>query len=151
MGQINISATAAVPLSVAFAYVDDYRYVPDWMFGMSKFDPLTEQVSGLGAEYETVVNIGPKALRSKVRVTDWAEDAVIELTSYEGMVNSSRWEFRAVDEEHTKLTVDFRYEFGGGLAGKALAKVIEPLVGEAMRQTEKDLRTKAEEHYRSRE
>lgn len=149
MGQINISATAAVPLSVAFAYVDDYRYVPEWMFGISKFSPITAQESGLGAEYDTVMNLGPKALRSKVRVTDWAEDTVIELTSYEGMVNSSRWEFRAVDDAHTELTVDFRYEFGGGLAGKALAKIVEPLVGEAMRQTEKDLRAKAEEHYRS--
>lgn len=149
MGQINISATAAVPLSVAFAYVDDHRNVPEWMFGISKFAPLTAQESGLGAEYDTVMNLGPKALRSKVRVTDWAEDTVIELTSYEGMVNSSRWEFRAVDDEHTELTVDFRYEFGGGLAGKALAKIVEPLVGEAMRQTEKNLRTKAEEHYRS--
>src|SRR5699024_6379513 len=108
-------------------------------------------VSGLGAEYETVVNLGPKALRSKVRVTAWAQDAVIELTSFEGMANSSRWEFRAVDDAHTELPREFRAEVGRGLAGKALATVTEPLVGEAMRQTEKDLRPKAEEHYRSLE
>lgn len=149
MGRINISATAAVPLPVAFAYVDDYRTVPDWMFGLSKFEPITDQDHGLGAEYDTVMNLGPKAMRSKVRVTDWELDTVIELTSYQGMVNSSRWEFRRVDDLATELIVDFRYEFGGGLAGKALAKMVEPLVGEAMRQTETNLCKRVEEHYRS--
>ena len=32
MIHVRHSAIAAVPLHVAFAYIDDYRTVPDWMF-----------------------------------------------------------------------------------------------------------------------
>lgn len=150
MGQIQISAVAQVPVGVAFAFVDDYRNVPEWMFGVTRFEPLGAQTSGLGSEFETVMQLGPKAMKSKIRATEWVRDEVITLASYEGMVNSSSWRFRAVDDQSTELSVDFRYEFPGGLAGKALAKIVEPAIQVAIRQTEQNLRKAVEEHHRAR-
>lgn len=149
MGLIQLSAVADVPIDVAFAFVDDYRNVPVWMFGVTKFEPVGAQVQGLGAEFDAVMQLGPKAMKSKVRCTDWEQDAVITLASYEGMSNSSTWRFTAVGDARTELAVDFGYEFGGGLAGKALAKLVEPAMQLAIRQTEQDLRKAVEEHQRS--
>lgn len=149
MGLIQISAVAKVPVDVAFAFVDDYHNVPDWMFGVTKFEPLGAQVSGLGAEFDAVMQLGPKAMKSKIRATEWVQDEVITLKSYEGMSNSSTWRFRAVDDEHTELSVDFGYEFPGGLAGKALAKLVEPAIQIAIRHTEQNLRKAVEEHHRA--
>lgn len=149
MGLIQISAVAQTPIDVAFAFVDDYRNVPVWMFGVTKFEPVGAQTQGLGAEFDAVLQLGPKALKSKIRCTEWEQDAVITLTSYEGMSNSSTWRFRAVDETRTELSVDFGYEFPGGLAGKALAKLVEPAMQLAIRQTEQNLRNAVEEHRRA--
>ncbi|WP_235681298.1 SRPBCC family protein [Tomitella gaofuii] len=147
MGQISIKAVAAAPLAVGFAYVDDHRTVPQWMFGVTEFTPLGEQEHGLGAEYAATMVLGPKTLRSKVRVTEWEQDALITLESYEGIRNSSSWRFTPVDDGHAELSVVFTYDFGGGLAGKALAKIVEPFVQAAVAQTEKDLRRLVEQHY----
>ncbi|WP_024795963.1 SRPBCC family protein [Tomitella biformata] len=149
MGLIQISAVAQVPVSVAFAFVDDHRNVPDWMFGVTKFEPIGAQDSGLGAEFDVVMQLGPKAMKSKIRCTEWGQDEVITLTSYEGMRNNSSWRFRAVDAEKTELSVDFGYEFPGGFAGKALAKIVEPAIQIAIRQTEQNLRKAIEEHHRA--
>lgn len=149
MGLIHITAVAQVPVGVAFAFVDDYRNVPDWMFGVTKFDPIGAPQSGLGAEFDAVMQLGPKAMKSKIRCTEWAQDEVITLKSYEGMSNSSSWRFRAIDVERTELSVDFGYDFPGGLAGKALAKIVEPAIQIAIRQTEQNLRKAVEEHHRA--
>ncbi len=151
MGRISITAEARTPLSAAFEYVDDYRTVPRWMFGVTEFRPLGEQVQGLGAEFAVTMTLGPKALRSKVRVTEWERDEVIRLESYEGIRNASTWRFERIDDERTRLSVAFDYDLGGGIAGKALAKVVEPLMQAAVGQTEKDLRRQVEEHYLARQ
>ncbi|AQA25829.1 hypothetical protein BTZ20_1368 [Rhodococcus sp. MTM3W5.2] len=48
MGTIHITAVAKVPVHAGFAYVDDYRNVPAWMFGVTRFEPVGEQTQGLG-------------------------------------------------------------------------------------------------------
>lgn len=148
MGLVRISAVAQTPIAVAFAFVDDYRNVPKWMFGVTQFDPLGAQLSGLGAKFDAVMQLGPKAIKSKISVTEWEQDAVITLTSYEGMSNSSNLSFKAIDADRTEITVAFSYDFAGGLAGKALARVVEPAIHAALRQTEKNLRKVIEEHHR---
>ncbi|WP_233267072.1 SRPBCC family protein [Tomitella fengzijianii] len=147
MGRISIKAVAAAPLAVGFAFVDDYRTVPQWMFGVTGFTPVGEQERGLGAEYAVTMVLGPKTLRSKVRVTEWEQDELITLESYEGVRNTSSWRFTRVDDEHAELSVEFTYDFGGGLAGKALGRIVEPFVQAAVAQTEKDLRRLVEQRY----
>ncbi len=147
MGRIRISAVAEAPVEVGFAYVDDYRTVPRWMFGVTEFTPLGERENGLGAEYAAAMVLGPKTLRSKVRVTEWKRDELITLESFEGIRNASTWRFTKVDDEHAELSVEFDYDLGGGIAGKALAKIVEPLMQTAVAQTEKDLRGQVEQHY----
>ena len=149
MGQVRISAVAQTPIDVAFAYVDDYRNVPQWMFGVTTFDPIGTQLSGLGANFDAVMQLGPKAVKSKIRVTEWERDAAITLASYEGMTNSSNLTFKAIDEEHTELTIVFGYEFPGGLAGKAVGRVLEPAIHAAIRKTEQNLRKAVEDHHRA--
>lgn len=52
MTTINHTATAAVPVDRAFAHVADYRTVPTWFFGISRFVPQGTKDYGLGAVYE---------------------------------------------------------------------------------------------------
>ena len=40
------------PLDVVFAYVADYRNVPDWLFGVQTFEPVGDIDHGLGAVFD---------------------------------------------------------------------------------------------------
>lgn len=144
MIHIRHAAVAAVSLDTAFAYIDNYENVPDWMFGISEFRPTSEFVQGLGATFDTGMQIGPTHLRSRVEITDWVENDTITVSSLDGVANSSTWKFRSIDDDHTELSVDFAYRLPGGLAGKALEKIVEPFAESAVKNTEDTLRRNLE-------
>lgn len=144
MGHIHRVAVAKVLVSTGFAYVDDYRTVPDWMFGVTRFEPVGSRSQGLGATFDATMQLGPKALRSRVQITAWEQDRLIRLESIDGISNASTWRFSPTPDGHTELTVDFEYTLPGGVAGKLLAKIVEPIVGTAIAHTENTLRAKVE-------
>jgi uncharacterized membrane protein len=149
MVHIHRSSTAHAPLEVAFAYVDDYRTVPEWLFGVQKFEPVGDLDRGLGAVFDGSMKLGPTTLHSTIEVTRWKADELIAFESIKGFVNRSTWHFASAGPEATELTVDFEYELPGGLAGKALGRAIEPFVAIAVRHTEHTLREKVEELHNS--
>ena len=144
MIHVRHKAVAVVPVDLAFAHIDDYRNVPDWMFGISRFDPIGTLDQGLGATYDATMQLGPKALKSTVEITEWEQDRLITLSSIAGFGNRSSWMFTPVGDDRTELSVDFGYELPGGFAGKALGKLIEPFVVTAIKQTEANLRGQIE-------
>jgi uncharacterized membrane protein len=149
MGTIHITAIAKVPVHAGFAYVDDYKNVPAWMFGVTRFEPVGEQTQGLGATFDATMQLGPKALNSRVTITEWERDRLITLASVDGISNSSTWRFAPASDDSTEMTVDFEYSLPGGLAGKVLAKIVEPIVGTAIKHTESTLRRRVEELART--
>jgi len=136
------SAIAEIPLDVAFAYVDDHRTVPDWMFGVTRFEPVGKQLNGLGACFDATMRIGPKSLDSRLQVVEWVHARSIVLQSVSGFRSSSSWTFADLGDGRSRLDVDFAYELPGGFAGRALGKLIEPVVDSAVRQTEQALRAR---------
>ena len=143
MPGVRQTVITGAPREHVFAYVDDYRNVPDWMFGVTKFTPITEQTSGLGATYEANMKIGPKNLTSTLKVIEWVENEVVVLSSIAGFDVETGWRFSA-DGDQTVVDVNFDYNLPGGLAGRALGAIIEPVVGQAVKQTEQALRAAVE-------
>ncbi len=140
MPLIEHSAVADTPRDIAFAHVADYRTVPDWMFGIRSFTPVGDIDRGLGAVYDAEMHIGPKVLRSRLRITEWIENRSLTLTSIEGFSTASTWSFADTHDGATRLDVEFSYFFPGGLAGRALGALVEPVVGQAIRHTDASLR-----------
>lgn len=150
MIHVRHSAVAAVPLDVAFAYIDDYHNVPNWMFGVAEFLPDGEFDQGLGATFDATIQLGPSTVRSKLEVTEWERDRIITLSSLGSIANSSTWEFTRLDDSKTELCVDLAYKLPGGLAGKALDVIVGPFVENAIRNSEDTLRRQLEEQFAGR-
>lgn len=144
MPVIEHSAVSHTPRAHAFAYVDDYRTVPKWMFGIRRFEPIGDISHGLGAVFAAEMQIGPKTLKSTLKVTEWTLNESLTLSSVDGISTTSTWSF--VDEEDgvTRLNVNFAYSLPGGIAGKVLSALVEPVVGQAIRYTEGSLRKQLE-------
>ena len=143
MAVIRHTARVARDRALAFDYVNAHETVPDWMFGITRFDPVTEQTVGLGATFAATMKIGPKSLNSTLRVTEYVESEVVRLDSVDGLDVSTTWRFSDVDGG-TEADVEFAYSLPGGFAGRALAAIIEPVVGQAIRHTESKLTAQVE-------
>lgn len=132
--EIQVESTFQAPLEVAFAYTADYRNVPDWLYGISRFEPVGDKDYGLGAVFDGSMNLGA-TLHSRIEVNEFEENRLIGFDSIKGFKNSSRWTFSAVDAKRSKVVADVSYELPGGIAGKALGKVIEPFVKIAVKHS----------------
>ncbi|KRB78246.1 hypothetical protein ASE01_07510 [Nocardioides sp. Root190] len=126
------------PISKVFAYVDDFSTTKDWMYGLSKIDPVTDQLRGVGAEYDGVMKVGV-ALKSRIHCTGWEQDRLIEMTSVKGIKNTQRWTFTDLGEERTRVDAWIEYTLPGGPAGKAIEKAVQPVVEIAIRHTKASL------------
>jgi uncharacterized membrane protein len=149
MVDIHHEGSCAAPVDVAFAYVDDYLNATDWMFGLSRFEPVGEQVQGKGAIFDATFQVKPVKLHSTIEVSEWEQDGLIAFESVKGFRNWSRWQFAADGPSHTKISVVFSYELPGGLAGKALGRVLEPIVMLSLRHSDEALRREIEGRHQA--
>lgn len=129
-----------VPRDRVFDYINGYENVPKFMFGITKFDPITEATSGLGSRFKAALNVGPKTLTSTAETTAWVENELIELTAVEGFSVNTTWRFADHGDGGTSVDVHFAYNLPGGLAGRALKIIIEPFAAQAVKATEANLR-----------
>ncbi len=136
------SVVGAAP-DLVFEYVNDYQRVPDFMFGITRFDPTGEQTVGLGSTFAAHMTVGPKTLKATVETTEWVENELIRLVAVDGFTAATIWRF-AEAEGGTEVDVEFEYRLPGGLAGRALGTLLEPFIGQAIRHTESNLAQQVE-------
>ena len=126
------------PVDEVFAYVDDYSRVKDWMYGLHKMEPRTEQVNGVGATFDGIMKLGV-SLSSRIRCTGWEQGRLIEMTSIKGIKNTQRWTFTDLGEGRTRVEAHITYELPGGPAGKAMAVAVKPVIGIAVKHSSEKL------------
>jgi len=68
----------------------------------------------------------------------------------QGLQELSIWRFVADGSDQTKIRVQFTYELPGGIAGRALGKVMEPIVSMSVRHSDEALRKQIEARYKAR-
>jgi uncharacterized membrane protein len=136
--EIKMSETVDVPVNTAFEYVNDYQNVASWFYGISKFVPKTSQTSGLGATFDASIHLGV-TLHTTIECIEWEQDKLIALDSTKGFKNTTRWLFEDDGNGGTRITADVNYKLPFGPAGKALGKVIEPVIKIAVHHTTEHL------------
>jgi uncharacterized membrane protein len=143
MGHITINREIAAPVETVFAYVDNYKNTTKYMKGLTKWKPTTDVVHGKDAEFEVVMKAGPKDLGSVVLITTWTENKTIAWKSVDGFKQTGKWAF-AKNGESTHVTFDMEYDLGGGMAGRMLGKVAEPVVRRNLEQSVTELKSQTE-------
>ncbi|MFM9376659.1 SRPBCC family protein [Gordonia sp. VNK21] len=145
MSEVRHTATMKGSREAAFAYVNDYRNVPEYMFGVSSFTPTTERTSGLGSTFVTKIKVGPKTLESTVECTEYAENELLKMESVKGFGATSIWRFADGDEPGTvAVDVEFDYVLPGGVAGRVLGGLMGPFVAQAIKHTDAVIRSRVE-------
>jgi uncharacterized membrane protein len=135
---VEQSTEINAPVSTVFAYVDDFSNTPDWMYGLSRIEPVTEQRRGVGATYEGSMKVGI-SLDSTIRCIDYEVDRLIEIESIKGIKNRQRWTFTALADDRTRVDAWISFELPGGFAGTAAERIVKPLIGVAVAHTTRAL------------
>lgn len=126
------------PVAEVFAYVDDFTRTKDWMYGLAKIEPVTEQTRGVGATYDGVMKLGV-SLTSRIQCTGYEVNRLLEITSVKGIKNTQRWTFTDLGDGRTRVDARIDYSLPGGPAGKAMASAMKPFVGIAVKHTSEAL------------
>jgi uncharacterized membrane protein len=145
---IHVTAECAAPVEQVFDYIADYRTTPDWFYGVKSWEPVTEETRGVGARFEAAVSLG-LTIRSTVELQEYVENELMVINAVEGFPNRSRWRFSPSatgGPGTTTVQCEFSYEFPGGIAGKAMAKVVEPVVKIAVAHATKEFTHRAVGH-----
>ena len=135
---ITQETVAQAPLEQVFAYVADYRNAGHWLSGVSSFTPVGDVDYGLHATFDAALSLGVTTLHSTIKVIDFVEGQTMELDSVKGFKNQSRWTFTP-EGDHTRVLAEVTYELPGGIAGRAMGKVIEPLIALVIRHSADNL------------
>ncbi|MFT3898847.1 MAG: SRPBCC family protein [Gordonia sp. (in: high G+C Gram-positive bacteria)] len=131
MGHVNHENTVNAPIAKVWDYMSNVENLTEWMFGLSEMKPLTEQTRGEGARFDSVMKLGAK-LQSVIEIVRWVDGEEIDTDSVSGFDNQTRWKLTEIDPNTTKISVQIDYKFPGGLAGKAMSKLVEPAVHAAV-------------------
>ncbi len=145
MAEVRHETIIDAPRAEVFAYVNDYRKVPEYFLGLTSFTPTTDQVEDVGATFAAAVKVGPKRIESTMRCTDWTRDELIRLESSSGFGASTKWMMSdGPSPDTTRLAVDFEYALPGGLAGRVLGPLLAPFAEQAVKHTESKIRAALE-------
>ncbi|MFC6011665.1 SRPBCC family protein [Nocardia lasii] len=148
MTEVRIAEECAAPAEQAFAFINDYRNLPKFWYGIESFTPVTAQTDGVGAKFDGKMKLGPASLTSRVEVVGWEEGRLIATKSIKGIEIVSTFRFIPKGDTACAVEADIDFSVGGGLAGKVLAKTIEPFVKIAVQHTTDSLIKEIEKSHR---
>ncbi|MBP2188170.1 SRPBCC family protein [Nocardia goodfellowii] len=150
MTEVKIIEPCAASAESAFAYLNDYRNLTKFLYGIQSFTPVGAQVEGIGAAFDGHVKLGPASLKSRVEVDKWEENAVIGITTIKGFEIHSTFRFHPKGDGQCTIDAVVDYRVPGGLAGKALGRTIEPFVKIAVKHTTENLIKQIAEFHAAR-
>jgi uncharacterized membrane protein len=143
MPEVALRETCDAPLEVVFAYVADFPTIPEWMGGVRKLEPVTEQDYGLGSEFDVSLQLG-LPLDIRIRTVEFEERRVIGMQSVTGFDARSRWQFETLGGDRTAVAANVAYDLPFGPAGRAMGMVMEPFVKQAVSHVSHHLRVNVE-------
>ncbi|MFD6398626.1 SRPBCC family protein [Nocardia sp. NPDC060249] len=145
MGHIRFASDVGAPVDAAFAYAEDFRHAPQWLFGVTDVAPLGEPDQGLGAAFAVKVRLfGVIPLRSSVEITEYRRNAVIGYTLRGRVYGTVTLRFDPLGYERSVLTSEADYPPPRGMFGRLCHGLVDAAAKSALRRTESRLRREIE-------
>lgn len=147
MGHYTHTLECNVPVEYAFKYITDYRLIPEWVMGVNRCNPLTDQTEGVGAEFDGVVNLGPISVHLLMAFIKWDENREFATRFTKGVEGTLTMNFEAIDENRARMSAELNYSAGNGLMGRLLDKAIRAFIPMCLRYVDKTLSRKLHDGY----
>jgi uncharacterized protein YndB with AHSA1/START domain len=139
---IEISA----PPEAVWEWVSDPARALDFFSGLTRWEVLSDQPTGLGARYRMLLRVGSAEVGGLIEVVEFVKDADLAWTSITGIDQRGRWRLRPADEGRTTVTT-LRLSYGvagSGIWGWLADRVSAPTVRGHLRRSLQQLKRQVE-------
>jgi uncharacterized membrane protein len=132
----------------------DYLVEPDnvshFMSGVTRWEAVGEQQTGLGARYRMLIAVGSAEVGGLIEVVEFAPPRDMAWSSVTGVDQRGRWRLRELAEGRTRVELRFAYGVAGsGIPGYLSELVAAPSMRTHLRRTLRALKNQVE-HERLR-
>lgn len=111
--QLPIKAT---PTEI-WDYIVEPSNILHFMSGVTRWEVVSEERTGLGARYRTLLKVGTAEIGGLIELVEFDPARDLAWSSVTGIEQRGRWRLRAIDEERTSVKLRLQYQAGGGILG----------------------------------
>ncbi len=136
----------AAPIETVWSIVSDPMRVLTFMSGVTRWEPASEQYTGLGARYRMLFRVGSAEVGGLIEVVEWDAPYELAWTSVTGVDQRGRWRLRATPGGQTRVEIRLAYGVAGsGLSGWLAERIAAPSVSRHLRLSLDQLRRLVEQ------
>lgn len=140
-----------VPRQMVWDYASDPSNCLHFMAGVTRWEVVGEQRTGLGARYRMLTRVGSAEVGGLIEVVEWDPPREVAWSSVLGVDQRGRWRLRELGAERTRVELRYAYGVAGaGLSGWLAELVAAPQLGDLLRRSLVQLKRQVE-HQRLRE
>jgi uncharacterized membrane protein len=148
--RLNESIVIAERPEPIWDYLVDPDNVAHFMSGVTRWDAVGEQRTGLGARYRMLIAVGSAEVGGLIEVVEFAPARDMAWSSVTGVDQRGRWRLRELAEGRTRVELRFAYGVAGsGIPGYLSELVAAPSMRTHLRRTLRALKNQVE-HERLR-
>jgi uncharacterized membrane protein len=148
--RLSESITISASPKLVWDYIADPANALHYMAGMTRWEVVGEQRSGLGARYKVLMRTGSAEVGGLIEVVEWDEQRDMAWSSVTGVDQRGRWRLRELSGDRTRVEFRFAYGVAGaGIAGWISEWVSSPGIGSNLRKSLQQLKRQVE-HERLR-
>jgi uncharacterized membrane protein len=146
--RVGASIDITAPAESIWAFVDDPSRYLHFMSGMTRWEVVGEQASGLGARYRILMHVGSAEVGGLVEVVEHDPGRDMAWVSVVGIDQRGRWRLRTSRRGAMTVTrVELRLSYGvagAGLFGWLAEHVAAPTVRGHLRRSLQQLKRQVE-------
>ncbi len=154
MGHIKYASDVGAPVETAFTYTDNPAFVPEWMVGITAFEPVGTSGHGAGAVYAAILGLGVWRPTVECEITQYRPNAVIGYTlrrrrpgKVTPALGTLTLSFDPLGYGRAVLTSEVDYRSARRLPGRLCATMVHATLQWLVRRSESQLRRAIEEFH----
>ena len=122
--RLNESIVISAPPRLIWDYVAEPGNALHYMSGVTRWEVVGEQRTGLGARYRMLIQVGSAEVGGLIEVVEFSEERDMAWSSVTGVDQRGRWRLRGIGGDRTRVELRFAY----GVAGAGITGYISELV-----------------------
>jgi uncharacterized membrane protein len=139
--RVSAQAIIAAPCERVWAIVSDPRQALSFMSGITRWEVVSDQPTGIGARYRMLLRVGSAEVGGLIEIVEWVPDRELAWASVTGIDQRGRFRLRDAGEGRTRVELRLAYGVAGsGLTGWLAERVAAPTVSGHLRRSVRQLK-----------
>jgi uncharacterized membrane protein len=149
--RVAAAIEVSAPPEAVWEWVSDPTKVLHFFSGITRWEVVSDQPTGLGARYRMLLRVGSAEVGGLVEVIEFSEGRDLAWTSVTGLDQRGRWRLRRRPGNRSRVELRLSYGVAGaGLFGWIAERVAAPTVRGHLERTLRQLKRQVEQEQTRR-